>query len=747
MQHSGIFVFPPLPARAVPRPWEDLASLVSRMAAEMSYKNPGWILHPEEIPSAIQPYNLCLLRRIADYQFLERLLCLDEETIYGLTLHRFASRLQVPEAIPPDATREVQRPLLTRYLFQTFFHPYSATKVCSACLADDPQYARLYWSALPAVACLRHRILLTDRCPVCRRPIPLLRPSVAICPRCKTGDYRNAPAVPMPEDPLFHMGQALILHHLGVECMAPDTEDAEKRLAPHLQLLPWQFFQLLDALRCTFGPLFPDAPFLQASAETRAQLRQRPRPQSQLSLLEWSVVIATSHWLFASWPDNFFAFLDAFPQARSERRRKRDRQRATGIHRDFGVFYEKWLYKRLADPAFAFLHEAFELYLREHYTGGEVTGRLRAFKEKPAGQLPERPYLTKGQTKTALGIGEDVLQALLAQGVLGYLKKPTGQARKRTMFLIDRSSVETLRREWAGSLSLGVVARSCLGVTKGVVLMLEQAGLLTPMRGPFVDGYKFRFYRAADVEQLTARLLQRAVKAPADPPEQVPLSRAACVMGIPLVTILADVLGGNLTPIDPGSAQPVLTRLALSNSEIQSYLHERERRRHEELGLLTVCEAAALLAVDDEVLLRWIKQGFIRSEREGATGRKTRLLIRQEVLDSFRRSYCFTEEVADLLQVIPQTVHKYVRKGILRPVAGRRVGDGSNRLLFLRQDVEALVPPGSLSVGEAARTIGISPARVYALLRTGKLTGLELPKGTAASVRIGRADLESYRRG
>lgn len=745
MQHSPISPLAPIPARVVPCPWEDLASYITRVATEMGYKNPGWILHPEGVASTVQPYNLCRLRRKADYQFFEHLLCLNEGTIYDLTLHRFTLWLLEPAVSRSVIPEEIQCPLLTRYILQTFFHPYSATKVCSVCLTGEPAHGRLYWCALPVVVCLRHRVFLTDRCPVCQCPIPLLRPSLSSCPRCQKGDYREAPIVHMPEDPLFSLGQALILHNLGVQSTVQDAEVADTSITPLLQLLPWQYFLLLDAFRCILGPLFPDAPFLRVSADARVLLHRRPRPQSELSLLEWSVIIATVHSLCTSWPDNFFSFLDAFPHARSEGRRKRDQQRATGLHRDFGVFYEKWLYKRLAHPAFAFLHEAFETYLGKHYTGGEVTKRLQAFKGRPMEQLQERPYLTKAQTKATMGIGEDVLQALLAQGSLRCLKKPIGRGGKRTMFLIERGSVETVQREWAGLLPLDTVAQSYLGATKGVLLMLEQARLLVPARGPSVDGYKFRLYRATDVDQFIMQFLDRAVKVPMPSPELLPLARAACTMGIALVTVLGSVLEGDLTLFDLDSAQPPLRRLALSRDGIQSYLAERERRRYEDLGLLTVREAAALLSVSDEVLQRWIRQGLLPCEQGNEQRRKPRPLVRREMLDIFRRTYLFTEQVAECLGIASSTVHKYVRKGIIFPVAGRRIGDGSNRLLFLRKEVEALLPAEGLTVREAAQMLQLRPARVYALLKSGRLTGIAGHPGTSALMRIRRPDIAAYR--
>src|SRR5260370_17169423 len=38
----------PLPRRAVPLPWEDLASVITRTPQVMGYPQPDWILHPQK---------------------------------------------------------------------------------------------------------------------------------------------------------------------------------------------------------------------------------------------------------------------------------------------------------------------------------------------------------------------------------------------------------------------------------------------------------------------------------------------------------------------------------------------------------------------------------------------------------------------------------------------------------------------------------------------------------------------------
>jgi hypothetical protein len=582
-QHAVGATFRALPVRVVPHPWEDLASFISRVATTMIYKNPSWILRPEDIPSTVQLFNLCLLSKEADYRFLERLLRIDEGTIYQLTLHRFTSRVQSPELSQTIAEGLVQRPLLTQYNFQSFFHPYSATKVCPHCLAEEPTFGHLAWSAAPVAACLRHEVFLLDSCPHCQHSIPALRPSLTRCPYCPAGDYRKAQVMTLPEDEFFRRGQMHILKCLGVE-NAPLTEEvSHSPISPLDDLLPWQYFQLLDAFRHILGPLFPDAPFLRINPEFRNQIRHHSRPHTRLIPLEWMVLIATFHEIFFSWPDRFFTFLGMFPQAREGRGRKRDRARLTGVQRDFGVFYEKWLYKRLVDPAFAFLHEVFESYLIGHYTRGEVTSRLLPFRDKSEQQGQDRPFLTKVQARAALGVGEGVLQSLIRQGILRLQKVPIGQSGKRTLYLIDEASVEAVRKAWDNLLPLEMVARSYLGVSKKVVLALEQASLLVPARGPLVDGYRHRLYRSVDVENFTMRLLLCAVKMAVPEPQMITLAQFACNSGISLIAILIDILDGQVIPVEVETAQPVVQRLALRCSE-KRYLCERNRHRPDSLG-------------------------------------------------------------------------------------------------------------------------------------------------------------------
>src|SRR5260370_25910656 len=131
----------------------------------------------------------------------------------------------------------------------------------------------------------------------------------------------------------------------------------------------------------------------------------------------------------------------------------------------------------------------------------------------------------KAHGRAELGNGEEVLQSLLRQGILRVLRKPLGGTKRRSMFLIDRTSVEALQQEWSALIPLDIVAKSVLGVTKAVVLSLEQAGMLTPRRGPHQDGYKVRLYSQADIMQFEKLMLPHVRRFSEPPTNALPLPK------------------------------------------------------------------------------------------------------------------------------------------------------------------------------------------------------------------------------
>jgi len=235
----------PLPQRAAPRPWEDLASLLSRTANKMGYDHPRWLLHQENIPYAINSATLSVLHRRPDYLFLGRQMLLEEEQLYALTLHRFTSRLYLPQhSPPPSATysgdrRSIDRPRLWYEDQQRFYLSEIYTRVCPLCLDEGDGsggYDRLFWRCRLMLVCPRYHVFLVNRCPACMAYIPALRPNLLICPSCGKGDYRSAVLALHAKDAWLLTSHCLLLSHLGVESVEVGTqlEDSSPSLLHHL---------------------------------------------------------------------------------------------------------------------------------------------------------------------------------------------------------------------------------------------------------------------------------------------------------------------------------------------------------------------------------------------------------------------------------------------------------------------------------------------------------------------------------
>ena len=736
----------PLPVRTIPGPWEDLPSLVSRASANMGYRNPVWVLRPEDIPHIIRTNSLLMLRNAKDYRLLELLLNIGEEAVYKLTFHRFASRLQAPEIPHSDALDEVLHPFITYTTQVSFFHSYNSTKVCPQCLDEEERFGRLYWYISYVLSCPRHGIGLVDQCPICHSSIPALRPLLSVCPECQKGDYRVEPTKVLPEDPFLSAGHALILSRLGIENLEWEWTSSVLSGSPLLELLPWQYFQLLHAFRYILDELSPDSPFLRANAEQRTMLRLLSNTRS-LSHPERAVLIATFHFIFASWPDNFFALLETLPYQRRELP-ERKTSRTTGLFRDFGRLYKTWLYHRLKDPAYSFLNEAFTDYLGKRYTGGYLHDGFLPYRGRQGELWQEQAYMPKRHVIKTLGITDRTLEELIEQGHLRVHKKVMGKKGKKTLTLIERSSVEEMRAEWEKFVTIESVAKEFLGIRSAALYTLMDADLLVPERGPKIDGYSQYLYKKADVEQFVNALLQCAVKVQQPFTEGSYLSLTRHWLGgrLTLATTITEILHEHLLPIDLDNGRPLFQRLFLTRTEMNRFREKRKRWREEELEWFTLPEAAAHLGVFEGILKHWMQCGLISGERKelDTIWRRPCLMFTKESLEEFRKTYALTEDVATLFGVTPATIDHYVSKGIIHQVVGRRTHQGGSRMLFLREEVESLAPPGSLSIREAMTLLGVSKNQIYSLIHTRHLPCIHQPSGQRTPIRFLRSDLETY---
>jgi len=303
-----------------------------------------------------------------------------------------------------------------------------------------------------------------------------------------------------------------------------------------------------------------------------------------------------------------------------------------------------------------------------------------------------------------------------------------------------------------------------LGVSSKVLLLLERLRWLLPMRGPLIDGYPIQLYQAAQVNWLVTTLLRWAVKMPLLVGEGIPLCEALSVEDPAPSDLLVEALEGRVILIDTERG-PLFDRLLLPQTELHRLL-EIGKRKREECGLLTLGEAAARLDVKDHVLVRWVRQGFLR-QGPGDEERE-HLLLLQDSVETFRNTYMTARESSQLLGIDPATVHGYAARGLLHRARGREVGKTMGSSLFLREEIEAQVAvtrkktqwatpatpqktaprdpsqggPEFLTMRQTAALLGVSRQRVHQLIQAGRFPYVR-PEGVFR-ISLLRSDVEAF---
>lgn len=413
---------------------------------------------------------------------------------------------------------------------------------------------------------------------------------------------------------------------------------------------------------------FPDDPFLQVGPELRSQLRPRTEMRNALTLRDWGALTATFHYIFASWPEHFFAFLDALIRSRGGERRIESHEK-----RNLGPIGYELIYGGVSPPAFLFLREPYEDYLRTRFIG---ESRLPA---------AERYSVSHAQARDALDVFPDEVDGLIDHGFLRVARGPLRIQNKTFKSHIERESVERLRSEWKGLLPFHRVV-ALLGAGWSIMRMLREEEWLKPLRGPDIDGYPVDLYRSSEVDALLSAMALRTIATPYVAGESITLGALFTSRLAGMSAILEAILGGELIPADTGAAKPFFRRLALTRVQILRW-RNASRIKCEGSLLLTQKEVAEVLGVSNHEVVRLVARGLL--DKEGGEG--PGLFFCWKAIETFCQTYVFLREARALLDVYPVTVSKYLRERNIQPVLGGNSAADRGVLLFRLEDICSLL--------------------------------------------------------
>jgi hypothetical protein len=343
-----------LPRRSPLYPDESLQSLIYRHA-DLNFYNPTGTLTRliwQGIRS--QGSHLAYLQVERDVRIFQRIATLtkvDVIELFQATAHRYALIIRFPgdqEQIV-ELRPGVLLPALRRSQYRSAIINAIVCQFCPACLQENA-YARLHWELNAVSVCLKHLCLLHEYCPECLTVVSRDMVARAQCDDCGT-NLCTAPMISIQDDPFGLAAHQTIQYCLGLVPTVPDIQ------------LPAQSAQVLY--------------------HTMTELTEHTKsyPEGKMNSGNRYSRYRVAFQALTNWPHNFLAWLDEQTKAHYPvPSTPRPKMAPDALLRRLS-HEKKWQH-----PAFQFLQDAFDTYLKERFSSSRLQ-TLRRFSSSRLGFL------------------------------------------------------------------------------------------------------------------------------------------------------------------------------------------------------------------------------------------------------------------------------------------------------------------------------------------------------------------------
>src|SRR6266403_509111 len=524
------------------------------------------------------------------------------------------------------------------------------SKICPECLRER-LYARKIWEFAAVTACPLHRRVLLDRCPRCNQRIGWRRTAIATCV-CEF-DWRSWKGQQVTNDEL-HVAQRI--YQL---CNLIKADPSKSKVDAECPLTTLSLSQLLSALFFIVGQF-------QGLMDTRGK-----RISNSFRNKEIHSLIAKAYKVFQNWPNNFFSFLDW------KRENNPDSRHGRGLRRDFGQ-YKSALYVQLADPCYDFLREGFEEYIATQWRGGYPTTLSRL------SNTAQRKYLTVVEAKQILNVTPRSIKKLIAAGKLTQAKK-TGAT---GLLLIEAESVINLRDELKVSMCLNQTAHK-LGTHAKRLIELVESKLLTPIRGPVIEGnHEWRF-SSASIDLFLTRLAESVVARTQKSDQTKTLRDALQTVrraGGHCGTLIKAVLDGEVH-ISSKTRKPVLSSILFSAVEIAEFARGKMQGFTGKVHSLE--ETAQLLKTNLMEVYFLANKGLLNAKLIPGFESLGRFINSEDVSAFSVKYVVLTRTIAKKLDTDTGYIVAVLRDKNIHPISGRTI-DGGLQYIFSQVDLANL---------------------------------------------------------
>ena len=502
-------------------------------------------------------------------------------------------------------------------------------RFCPICLARDGIWKR-EWDLTLVACCPEHRIVLSDRCHVCKKSLTWARARLT---RCDCG--ANLKETPTEVDAGSERSVAAWLHAL----LGGDD-------------LPAPFAGLTLEQLSTLGVVL-------GSYSANRDLKKPLRSAVVTTVHGAAIVAGHAATLLDDWPHGFERFLSAIPRSGS---------RSTEASRQFGPLYDA-LFEQLASQAFDFVRAAFFSHLKQTWQR-PVTGRHRRLVDGMHGH----DWVSVGALNEC-GVKPALLRRIAQANPLA-MSEVQHRWRNRTAF--SKSTVLESARRYENGLTLAQAATR-LGIPRKRVRQMSEDGFLDVLprsspRQPWVISLQ------SIVAWQTMTCLSANPSTGNAQTVRTQLRKLLSSHGA-WKSFLSHVRERRLTVCHPDGHASRFGDCLIDAEALKLLLGEENE---ECVEWLSVPDAARELKVKDEVCYHLVQKQLLMSQIGVLRNRQCRI-VHRSAINAFRADFTSLRDAADLACTTPRALLTLIRTRGIKPVCGPDV-DGCRQYFLRRSD-------------------------------------------------------------
>ncbi|MGV8861907.1 MAG: TniQ family protein [Pseudomonas sp.] len=530
------------------------------------------------------------------------------------------SRFEPPVSWP-SVSEELREPKTKALKVWSLRHK----RYCACCLAESA-YWKESWDLTLVTTCSLHGVQLQDKCPGCSVKI---NHGAMLANSCKSCGY--------------------LLTELIVEIPTADSHSAWMTTALEAKLS--ENFKLgnsgLDALS------YEQLHVLSSRLAVRSVRSDctKPLKVAGSGSLEVSRHLAqAAGQILENWPR---AFRDLLSDLRDTRSNEKDWKLASA----FGPIYRD-IHHDLVAPCFDFVRTEFESYVKDEWHA-PISRRNRYLSEKT---IQDHRWVSIDEAARLTGLLRSFIKRLHDHGELDSREIVHSCGRKSKV--IDVVQLRELSLRMQGSVNMRQAAK-LLHINLDRVRQLISSGMLRFYGGRPKHGENWLI----DVDSI-GTLRPESIE-PAAGSGFVTVNYLAkhhLPAGGGLVELIKAIQAGQLQAFSDGDGKVMLGHWLINTQALKKWIWNVFQKASDFPGI-TVCKAAVLLGVKQEVAYALVRLGILWSTPI-KSGRRTLQMVLPKAIEKFRRRYILGPELSVFLGLPPKHVMPHLWENGFRPVAG-----------------------------------------------------------------------------